>query len=297
MPKYIVTLCVALFSSSLVLAAPQDEKWAVENEAVQVDEEELRLITKTVLQSGQLQKDGLNSQNVENIAKNFILYKALAAEAQKLGLDQTPEVQKQLEMDKDRLLGGVYLNSYLNSLDLPDFNNIALENYKLNKAKFMRPERVKAQHILIHFDGDVDKSKLLAQEVRTKVIKAEQGFADLAREYSNDSSAKSNGGSLGFFDKNQMVPEFSKAAFSLKEGDVSEPVKTQFGWHIIQVLEKQPAKLMEFSEVKGNLIRDAEHSFKQNARGKKLNETVYTPGLKVNEELIKKITNDLISEQ
>jgi len=285
-----------VLTSSVAFAAVDKKVWVVENEAVQVNEAELRTITKALMKTGQIPTGKLSAAYVEKAAKDFMLYKALAADAQKLGLDQAPEVQKLLELTQQRMLGSVYLADYVSKLELPDFESIALENYTLNKKQFVQPETVHAQHILIDFEGDEEKSQSLAKKVRAKVLEGKQSFAELAKEYSTDPSAKNNGGDLGFFDKNQMVSEFSKEAFSLKMGDVSQPVKSQFGWHIIQVLEKKPAKTLKFSEVKDNLIRTAEQSFKQDARGKKLKETVYTPGLKVNEDLINKIANDLINE-
>lgn len=295
-PLIAITLIANTLFTSAVIAEDTTGRWAVQNEVAQVGEEELHAIVKSLISTGQISQKQLSVSHVEKAAKDFMLYKILAAKAQELGLDQAPEVQKLLEMSQQRVLSGVYLADYLDSLELPDLEVVALEKYKLNKEQFLQAEMVKAQHILIGFEGDEDNSKLLAQEVRGKVVQAKQSFADLAKEYSSDPSAKNNGGSLGFFDKNQMVPEFAEAAFALKVGDTSQPVKTQFGWHIIQVLDKKPAKALEFSEVKGDLIRTAEQSFKQNVRGKKLNDTVYTPGLKVNEDLINKVTNDLLSE-
>ena len=295
-PLIAITLIANTLFTSAVIAEDTTGRWAVQNEVAQVGEEELHAIVKSLISTGQISQKQLSVSHVEKAAKDFMLYKILAAKAQELGLDQAPEVQKLLEMSQQRVLSGVYLADYLDSLELPDLEVVALEKYKLNKEPFLQAEMVKAQHILIGFEGDEDNSKLLAQEVRGKVVQAKQSFADLAKEYSSDPSAKNNGGSLGFFDKNQMVPEFAEAAFALKVGDTSQPVKTQFGWHIIQVLDKKPAKALEFSEVKGDLIRTAEQSFKQDARSKKLNDTVYTPGLKVNEDLINKVTNDLLNE-
>ena len=295
-PLIAITLIANTLFTSAVIAEDTTGRWAVQNEVAQVGEEELHAIVKSLISTGQISQKQLSVSHVEKAAKDFMLYKILAAKAQELGLDQAPEVQKLLEMSQQRVLSGVYLADYLDSLELPDLEVVALEKYKLNKEPFLQAEMVKAQHILIGFEGDEDNSKLLAQEVRGKVVQAKQSFADLAKEYSSDPSAKNNGGSLGFFDKTQMVPEFAEAAFALKVGDTSQPVKTQFGWHIIQVLDKKPAKALEFSEVKGDLIRTAEQSFKQDARSKKLNDTVYTPGLKVNEDLINKVTNDLLNE-
>ncbi|HZJ96433.1 MAG TPA: peptidylprolyl isomerase [Oligella sp.] len=297
MLKHSLALFVALLASSAVFAEIDEKVSVVENETVQVYEAELRLITKALMINGQITKDKLSGAHVEKAAKDFMLYKALAAEAQKLGLDKGPEVKKLLEISQQRILAGAYLADYLDRMDLPDFESIALENYILNKEQFFQPETINAQHILIAFEGNEEKSKLLAREIREKVVEGKQSFSELAKEHSTDPSAQNNSGNLGFFDKSRMVPEFSEVAFSLKVGEVSQPVKSQFGWHIIQVLEKRPAKTLEFSEVKDNLILTAEQSFKQDARGKKLNETVYTPGLKVNQELIDKIASDLLNEQ
>ncbi len=296
MLKRILTLCACVVSSSLVFAVADKEGWVVENEQVQVSEAELRTITQAIIQSGQLPADKLSAAHVEKAAKDFMLYKALAEQAQKQGLDKSIEVQKLLEMNQHRVLGSIYLTDYLDNLKLPDFETVAQEEYKLNKKKFERSETVKAQHILIAFDNDEEKSKLKAQDIREKVISAKQSFAELAKEYSTDSSVQRNGGDLGFFDKNTMVAEFTDAAFSLDIGAVSQPVKTQFGWHIIQVLDKQAPRIIPFAEVKEDLMKQIERKFKLDARGTKLNETVYTPGLKVNEELIEKISNDLRGE-
>ncbi len=294
--KRVLSVCVFMLAPSVLFAAADKQDWVVNNEAVQVSEAELRTITRALIQTGQIPAGKLSVAYVEKAAKDFMLYKALAAQAQELGLDQTVEVQKLLEMSQQRLLGNIFLDDYLDKIELPDFESVALENYTVNKKQFEQPETVKAQHILISFGDDEQKSRQLAQDIRAKVLEAKQSFAELAKEYSADPSAQSNGGDLGFFDKKSMVSEFSNVAFSLKAGEVSEPVKTQFGWHIIQVLEHQAARVRPFSEVKEPLVKNAEQTFKRNVRGDKLNETVYTPNLQVNEELIEKIANELLNE-
>ncbi|MED2974075.1 MULTISPECIES: peptidylprolyl isomerase [unclassified Fictibacillus] len=95
-------------------------------------------------------------------------------------------------------------------------------------------EEVKASHIL------VDDAKT-AKEVKAKLDKGED-FAKLAEKYSKDPGSKSKGGDLGYFGKGQMVPEFDKVAFKLKPGQVSDPVKSQFGYHIIKVVDKKTNK-------------------------------------------------------
>lgn len=294
--KRILTLCVFAIAPSFAVAATTAQSYVVENELVQVSEAELRTITQALLQTGQISADKLSAAHVEKAAKDFMLYKALAAQAQEQGLDKSPEVQKLVEMMQQRVLGNVLLMDYVERVKLPDFDKVALENYTVNKKQFEQPETVKAQHILISFEGDEAAALQRAKDVRAQVLTGKQSFAELAKEHSSDPSAQSNGGDLGFFEKKTMVPEFAQVAFTLKKGDVSEPVKTQFGWHIIQVLDKKPGRVQPFAEVKEQLIDTATQTFKRNARAKKLEETVYSPGLKVNQELLEKIAKDLLSK-
>lgn len=118
--------------------------------------------------------------------------------------------------------------------------------YDDHKDEMKQTEQVKARHILIRLDEKADMKAQSAalkriQEVQEKIRKGED-FAALAKEYSDDPGSKSNGGDLGYFSKETMVPEFSKAAFSMKVGDVSDVVKTSFGYHLIKVEDIKPAK-------------------------------------------------------
>ena len=102
-------------------------------------------------------------------------------------------------------------------------------------------QEVHARHILVETE---DQAKKIADD-----LKKGADFAELAKKESKDPGA-SDGGDLGFFTKDQMVPEFSTAAFALEPGKISDPVKTQFGWHIIKVEEKRTRKAPDFEQVK-----------------------------------------------
>lgn len=128
--------------------------------------------------------------------------------------------------------------------------------YDENKEKFKTEESVRASHILIGADekasaDDKKKAKEKAEAVRKKIAAGED-FAALAKTESTCPSA-SQGGDLGFFSKGQMVPEFEKAAFALKPGEVSEVVETKFGYHVIKAVEKKPAGTVSFEEAKKNI--------------------------------------------
>ena len=113
-------------------------------------------------------------------------------------------------------------------------------------------EEVHARHILVRAarrregerGGQGQDQAIIAR------LKNGEDFAKLAKEETEDPSGKANGGDLGYFTKDQMVPEFSKVAFKLKKGEISEPVKTQFGWHVIKVEDKRIKPAPKFEEVK-----------------------------------------------
>jgi peptidyl-prolyl cis-trans isomerase C len=125
--------------------------------------------------------------------------------------------------------------------------------YESNPAMFKHPEMVKASHILIRVDSQEDDAQ--KAEARKKIeevakkLAAGENFAELAKTYS-DCPSSSNGGDLGSFSRGQMVPEFEKVAFSLKPGEISPVVETNFGFHIIKVSEKQAEGTYSLEQVK-----------------------------------------------
>ncbi|HVN80862.1 MAG TPA: peptidyl-prolyl cis-trans isomerase [Terriglobia bacterium] len=148
--------------------------------------------------------------------------------------------------------------------------------YQQNLQTYQLPEKVRAAHILFKTEAkapqDVEKIKEKATEV---LLQAKHGadFAELAKKYSQDSSAAA-GGDLGLFGRGQMVPEFEKVAFSLGVGAISDLVTTQYGFHIIKVLDRQPAHTQKFEEVV-NIIRNSLLQRKAEQAAQDLSDRVY----------------------
>lgn len=131
--------------------------------------------------------------------------------------------------------------------------------YATSMDNFRMPERVKARHILLKTAGksDAEKKQLEAKaQDLLKQLKNGADFAELAKKYSDDTGSGQNGGDLDWIVKGQTVPEFEKAAFSLKPKELNGVVTTQYGYHIIQVLEKEAAHVKPFEEVKAGLATD-----------------------------------------
>lgn len=136
--------------------------------------------------------------------------------------------------------------------------------YEKNKDKYREEEQVHARHILIKVapdatQGDEDKLKKRADDALKRAKKGED-FANLAKEFSEDGS-KDKGGDLGFFARGQMVEEFEAAAFATKPGQVSDLVRTQFGYHIIKVEEHKPAKTLSFEEAQDQVEEDVRREY------------------------------------
>ena len=149
---------------------------------------------------------------------------ALEGEAQKL--DETPEFQAQLNSARRAMLAQAAMRHVIDGLTVSD--DEARKFYDENAKQFTQPERVHARHILV--SDDVTLAKVVYE------LKGGASFDVLAKQYSIDPGSAAHGGDLGEFPRGVMVAEFEKAAFELKTpGEISEPVKTQFGWHIIKL--------------------------------------------------------------
>jgi peptidyl-prolyl cis-trans isomerase C len=164
---------------------------------------------------------------------------AKAAEAKKVG--DTADFKQKIAFARDRLL----MDSLLATEGKAAVTDDAMKKVYEDATKQVSGEKeVHARHILVPTE---DEAKAIKAEL-------EKGadFAKLAKEKSKDPGA-ADGGDLGFFTKEQMVPEFSAVAFALDPGKISDPVKSQFGWHIIKVEEKRDRKPPDFEQVKGQI--------------------------------------------
>jgi peptidyl-prolyl cis-trans isomerase C len=179
----------------------------------------------------------------KQFAEDYLRMKLLAAQGAKEGLQNDPDVVRQLELMRANLLATAELKRIEKGVVISDADVKAY--YDANKKDY---EQVHARHILIAPKGSAAappakegtkeltdaEAKAKAEEIRTKLL-AGGDFALLAKSESNDTGSGENGGDLGSFGRGQMVPEFDKAAFAAKPGEVTPVVKTQFGYHIIKV--------------------------------------------------------------
>jgi len=168
-----------------------------------------------------------------------------AAEKQKL--DQRDDVRSRLAFDHNRVL----MEALLQDAGKAALTDDAMHKVYDEAVKQMgNEEEVHARHILVPTE---DEAKAIEDQ-----LKKGADFAALAKEKSKDPGA-ADGGDLGYFTKDQMVPEFADAAFKLEKGQISDPVHTQFGWHIIKVEDKRTKPTPTFDQVKAQLTNYVEH--------------------------------------
>src|SRR6202163_1015612 len=177
----------------------------------------------------------------DNVLSFLIDMKIVAKAAEDKKIENNEDFKKRLTFTRNRLL----MDSLLATEGKAATTDEAMKKvYEEASKQITGEQEVHARHILVETE---DEAKAIAAE-----LKKGADVAELAKKKSKDPGA-SDGGDLGFFTKDQMVPEFSAVAFTLEPGKISDPVKSQFGWHIIKVEEKRNRKAPDFDQVKAQI--------------------------------------------
>lgn len=176
---------------------------------------------------------------------DYLIDSALVAQkAKEEKLDEAPDFGRKLVYAHDKLL----MEALLSKIAQTATSDAALHEIYDQAAKAQKPEEeIHARHILVPTEADA--------QAALKRIKAGEDFAKVAKEVSKDPGAE--GGDLGWFTRERMVPAFADAAFKLQPGQISDPVKSQFGWHIIKVEGKRQKTFPPFDQVKSQVMRYA----------------------------------------
>jgi len=183
------------------------------------------------------------------IINQLAMQTLLSQEAIKKNLDKTPEVVDQMKLIQQSVLANAFVQDY--SKNNPVSDDMLKAEYDKVKVQMTSPE-YKARHIL------VDK-EALAKDIIAKLKKNPKLFDSLAKQYSKDPGSKGEGGELGWFDSRGMVPEFGAAVAKLAKGKFTlEPVKTQFGYHVIQLEDTRSKEAPAFEQVKPQLTKQVQ---------------------------------------
>ena len=223
-------------------AAAVKEAAAATVNGIAIAKSRVEMIVKQALASGQQDSEELRKIIIDKLAMQTLI----AEEAVKKGLDKSADVMDQIDLTRQSILANAYVQDLMK-------NSAASEEalkaeYEKIKATITGTE-YRARHILVEKEAE-------AKDIIAKLKKDPGLFEKLAMEKSKDTGSKAKGGELGWFDLSRMVPEFGAAASKLDKGAITqEPVKTQFGYHVIQLEDSRPIEAPPFDEVKPQLAQ------------------------------------------
>lgn len=226
-------------------------------------------------------------RRISAMLENVLVQRTLAAEAVQAGLDKDPLFAAEVQIARERILARMRIQAFEAGLKVPDLTATAEERYKLKPEAYFLPEVVQASHVLVSTEKYKEpEARARAEEVLARA-KAGEEFGKLAREYSDDPSAGSNNGDLGFFGRGKMVKPFEDAAFALeKPGDLSEVVQSPFGFHVIRLQRKRLASQQTFEEVKAQLIDELQKKWISDQKAAYIADIKNDKTIKLNEEAI-----------
>ncbi|MFI3136424.1 MAG: peptidylprolyl isomerase [Methylococcaceae bacterium] len=266
--RFIKTIIASLLLSHVVyvpLAWSADvESVVIHNKALDLTKE--KVINEFLMQTPELQSKLKNNEmafrKFVDAINNELLFEA---EANKQNLKADPMVAKKIDIAIRKALITELIAQKTANIKVPDMAPLALAEYKAYPEKYISGEAVNARHILVTFDEKNKAEKRAFLETISKRVAAGESFAELAKQYSEDKGSAAKGGELGVFERGKTVKPFEDAAFSLKKPQqLSGVIETQFGWHLIQLIEYFSPKRQNFEVVKAGLITSMEQDYIKN---------------------------------
>jgi len=234
-----------------------------------------------------------NPQRVQTALTSLVVNRTLAERARAQGIDKDPVVQQRMVLEADRALAALMVEKIEKDagaeFDRATERNLARarELYLVNRAKYANSEEVDVSHIL--FDSSKrgkDAALAAANEARAKLAAGED-FAALALALSDDPSAARNKGRLDWNPRGRFDPAFEAAAFALRNpGDLSEPVSTRFGYHVIRLEGRKPARQQAFDEVRDQILADMRKKHVSDARESTISAIRGDRRMQVNQEAV-----------
>lgn len=202
---------------------------------------------------------------LKELLRRIYLGKRLVMEAQKLELDKIPLIQARLAAVQRQTLSETLREYSLERAQSADFTALAREHYAVRRDEFQLPERFKVAHILkkVQCACERDAQRQQIEQLLAR-LQAGEDFAALAKAESQDTGSAAKGGDLGDWLKaDQLVPPFAEAMSKLNPGQLSDVVETEFGFHIIKLLDRQPARLQSFEEAQPGIEQRLQQSYVQ----------------------------------
>src|SRR5262252_1775006 len=260
-PRRLPAICAVSFAALIVMSAvafaqaPASDPVVAKVDGVEIRQSDLNLAEEDIGRDMPANDEAGKRDYLVNYLTDLLLI-AKAAEAKKI--PDTADFKKRLAFVRNKAL----METVLGQESKAAATEPALRKIYEDATKNMGGQQeVHARHILFRVNDPNDQAASKAAEDKVKNtierIKKGEDFATLAKALTEDPSGKQDGGDLGYFTRDQMVPEFSEVAFTLEKGQLSGPIKTQFGWHVLKVEDKRMREPPPFDQVRGEIERFA----------------------------------------
>ncbi|GGE52760.1 peptidylprolyl isomerase [Agaricicola taiwanensis] len=244
-----LTACLIASPLAAVTALAQENKVVARVDGAEITEADVELAMKDF---GQALGAMPEEQKREAVTRLLIDTKLIARAAEKDAVQESEDFKRTMGYLRDKALMDTYLTAKGDEAVTED----EIKKVYEETVKSTKPEQeVRARHILFRAEDEAGmaEAEKKAKDVAQK-LKEGGDFEALAKELSEDPGSKENGGDLGYFTKETMVPEFAETAFKLDKGQVSDPIKTQFGWHVIKVEDKRDQPVPSIDQVRDQIV-------------------------------------------
>lgn len=189
-----------------------------------------------------------------DILNDILLRAQLAEEAREAGFDQEPIIVDRMKLAAEAELADAWLKHYLDMQPSANYDQLAREYYQLHKATILSSPKIDVSHILIsNAERSDEEARALADSVYQQIMDSPDSFDDLVKKYSDDPSASANQGRFFQVKRGDMVGSFEKVAFDLETGEISEPVQTGYGYHIIRLDAHIAPQMLAYEDVRSRL--------------------------------------------
>lgn len=246
-----------VFASCQVVVAAGESPKLIEGNGVSVTEKDLEQYIENFLKANKQASVPKSVEEVQQLVDLLYSTRVLSSESLQVSEVDSESVKWMGKFQVDSILKEALLKvEAQKSLEKINFENTAKDLYGKQSEQFKNEVELHLAHILISTRGISDKEALDKISELKKQVGNGDDFLEFAKEHSQDPSAKRNGGDLGFLGRGKTVKPFEDAAFALSVGEISEPIKSRFGYHIIKLLDKRGGDVKPFEEVKGAIVKE-----------------------------------------
>jgi peptidyl-prolyl cis-trans isomerase C len=242
----------ALFASAAAIApsAPLIEDGPIVVDAADFEGNMLRI------PEGRREEFRASYDRVAGVVDTIFVARSLAARAKQEGLDKDPAIQRRLQQIQDNLLADLYMEKRSQEAPKVDLEARARETFKADYASMIKPEEVYVQHILIGLKGRTrEMAAEIAKKVRAEAAAPGADFLAVASKYSDDPDVRRNGGDLGYKGPKGFIDPVRLTIEKMdRKGEVSEPIESEYGYHIVKFIDRHKAQPVKFEDVRKKLI-------------------------------------------